>query len=134
MKAYIDGSEKGLYGYLIRPGEKLKLVKDHPMTNNQAEWLALLTLLLDLEEETTIQVYSDSQIVVNQLKGEWETKNETLKHMKKIALMIIQTKNLNVRITWVRRNLNPFGKHLEKLLKEEKKKRKKLREKLQTRY
>lgn len=77
MRAYIDGSSSGVYGYLITTPEQIqKVITDHPMTNNQAEWLALLSLLMDLEPNTKILIYSDSQIVVNQLTGLWETKNE----------------------------------------------------------
>lgn len=128
MKAYIDGSSNGLYGYLLN--EKQKTVKDYPMTNNQAEWLALLTLLMDLDPNTKINIYSDSQIVVNQFSGEWETKNETLKHLKEVCFLIVKTKRLKITMHWVPRERNPYGKILEKIIAKERKKRKKFREKV----
>ena len=127
MKAYVDGSSLGMYGYIL--GKKTKIVKDHPMTNNQAEWMAVLTLLMDLEQSTAITIYSDSQIVVNQLKGEWETRNPMMKHMKEVCLQVIVVKQLKINIIWVPRKDNLCGKHLEKLLRRIRKKRKKLRSK-----
>ena len=125
MRAYIDGSSKGIYGYVITTnGGNRKTVRDHPMTNNQAEWLALLVLLMELENNTEITILSDSQIVVNQFTSTWETKNETLKHLKEVCLLIARTKRLKVNIGWVPRNENVYGKYLEKLVKNGKKKKK----------
>ena len=123
MRAYIDGSSKGLYGYKLR--NELKLLRDYPMSNNQAEWLALLYLLMDLEPDTKITIFSDSQIVVNQYAGLWETKDETLKHLKEVCRLVVELKRLKISLKWVCRKENEFGKYLEKLLVKERRKRKK---------
>jgi len=128
MRAFIDGSSMGLYGYLLMPSKKLKVVEDHPCTNNVAEWLALLTLLMDLKIDTQIKVYSDSQIVVNQLTDNWKTEDEELKHLKEVCKMLIETKKLKIDIVWIPRNSNAFGKHLDKLLSQARRRRKKLKE------
>lgn len=129
MKVYIDGSSTGLYGYLFLNGKK-KVVQDYPMTNNQAEWLALLILLMDLEPNSKVSVYSDSQIVVHQYTGEWETKNETLKHLKEVCHLVANIKKLKITLHWVPRGKNSFGKLLAKIVAKNKKKRKKLSEKI----
>lgn len=133
MRAYIDGSSKGMYGYCIPEKKKLRVINDYPMTNNQAEWLALIALLMDLEMYTQIRVLSDSQIVVNQLQETWETRNGELLYLKKVCQQIIETKELKVTMIWIPRNKNLFGKHLERIVKDERKKRKKI-QKLQKEY
>lgn len=131
IKAYVDGSSSGMYGYeIIDPEPKRRIMNDYPLTNNQAEWLALLLLLMDLEPHTEIEVYSDSQIVVNQLVGNWETRNDLLKNLKAVCLLVIETKKLKVSLSWIPRKENLFGKYLEKLLRNERKKRNKLQEKI----
>ncbi|GAE35745.1 conserved domain protein [Halalkalibacter akibai JCM 9157] len=87
VKAYIDGgfeketknSGVGLAIYYkqnhknwrLRFNDTLELLED----NNEAEYAALYLLLRQLEElgvhHQTIQVYSDSMVVVNQASGEW---------------------------------------------------------------
>ena len=130
MEAYIDGSSIGMYGYYIPSKKKKRVVYDQPLTNNQAEWLALVVLLLDALPGECITVYSDSQIVVNQLLGEWDTKNETLVAYRKISYILIHTKDLKVGINWIPREENKFGHHLEKLLKEKKARRKIIKKKI----
>lgn len=50
-------------------------------TNNQAEYEALLRALEDVEpdRETEIEVFSDSELMVKQLNGEYRVRNEGLK-------------------------------------------------------
>lgn len=133
MKAFIDGSSNGLYGYLLENG-KMKIVKDYPLSNNQAEWLALLTLIIDLEPNTEIQVFSDSQIVVNQFTEEWETRNETLKHLKGVCQLVVKIKKLKISLNWIPRIENKFGKVLEKKVRKARKNRQNLRKKWNRRY
>jgi ribonuclease HI len=51
------------------------------MTNNQAEYEALLHALAAaaLDRDTEIEVYSDSELLVRQLNGEYRVKDEGLK-------------------------------------------------------
>lgn len=50
-------------------------------TNNQAEYEALLRALEEVgpDRETEIEVFSDSELMVRQLNGEYRVKNEGLK-------------------------------------------------------
>lgn len=50
-------------------------------TNNQAEYEALLRALEEVapDADTEIEVYSDSELMVKQLNGEYRVKNEGLK-------------------------------------------------------
>lgn len=134
MKAYIDGSGKGIkgksmYGYQIREGER-RLLHDWDLTNNQTEWLALITLLIDLKPFTSIEIYSDSELVINQFNGSSKTKDETLRCLKSIAQTLVETKKLEIHLKKIDREKNPFGKYIESLLRKERRKRKKLRERI----
>lgn len=50
-------------------------------TNNQAEYLALIASLREAHRQniTHLSVFSDSQLMVNQVNGEWEVKDGRLK-------------------------------------------------------
>ncbi|XP_071918949.1 uncharacterized protein [Coffea arabica] len=77
-----EGSGAGLL--LISPtGEELTyaLRLDFPASNNEAEYEALLTGLRIAHQMgiTAIQVRSDSQLVVLQVLGEYEAKDEVMK-------------------------------------------------------
>nr|XP_027060996.1 uncharacterized protein LOC113687629 [Coffea arabica] len=77
-----EGSRTGLL--LTSPtGEELTyaLRFDFPASNNEAEYEALLTGLRIAHQMgvTAIKVRSDSQLVVNQIRGEYETKEDVMK-------------------------------------------------------
>jgi len=129
MKAYIDGSSLGIYGYLLSDGTK-KIFRDYNLTNNQAEWLSLLTLLIDLKPNTNVTIYTDSSIVANQFNKNWTTVNRTLKHLKEICYQVIKIKGLSVNVIWIPRKENKFGEILDRILNRERRKRQKLRARL----
>lgn len=129
-KAWIDGSSNGRYGYLLEDGTQ-RIVEDYPMTNNEAEWLALLLLLTDLKAGTEIDVFSDSQIVVNQFSGEWQTNEENLQYLRGVCKLFTEIKNLDIILTWIPRDKNPMGKELDRIINRERRARAKRRERLE---
>jgi len=132
--AYIDGSGLGMYGYCM-PKEKIRvLTMDHPMTNNRAEYLALYRLLLDADFNSKLDVKSDSQLVVNQFRGEWKTNNSELKRIGNLCKQIVRLKNLDINISWVPRELNTFGKFLDREKEKKKRQRKRLYKMLERGY
>jgi len=51
-------------------------------TNNQAEYLALLIALDEIEKidgESEFQIFSDSQLLVSQMNGKWRVKDPSIK-------------------------------------------------------
>jgi len=100
MKAeiYSDGACRGNpgkagIGIIIKQGEKILLeVSDYinHTTNNIAEYMAFIraleeALILGITEVTS---YADSELMVRQIKGEYQVKNEGLKPL------FIQAKSL----------------------------------------
>ena len=51
---------------------------DFPTTNNEAEYEALVAGL-DLARATSIVIYCDSQVITNQVNGDYECKGEMMK-------------------------------------------------------
>lgn len=62
-------------------------------TNNQAEYQALILALEEAmkQDAEEIQVYSDSELMVRQIKGQYRVKNGGLKELFKIVLRKLQT-------------------------------------------
>ena len=68
-------------------------------TNNQAEYMTLIaglrSILFDCRAlgidplETTLEVFSDSQLVVNQVNGRWKMKNAELRKLQAEATKLL---------------------------------------------
>ncbi|XP_073290494.1 uncharacterized protein [Primulina huaijiensis] len=94
-RVFVDGASNlsgcGVGVILIAPsGEKIKLALriDSRVTNNEAEYEAVLAGLQVAREveATRVIIYSDSQLVAQQIKGTYEAKNE--KMLKYLRLII----------------------------------------------
>ncbi len=80
-------------------------------TNNQAEYQAIIIALENTKKFTKgdISIYSDSELVIKQLNGEYQVKNPQLKvlyqKVKKKSLAFSSTKFLHVPRTnlWIRK-------------------------------
>ncbi|MBU0586081.1 ribonuclease HI family protein [Candidatus Micrarchaeota archaeon] len=83
-------------------------------TNNIAEYSAVLRALETAKElnETEIEIRSDSQLIVKQLKGEYKVKLPHLKELKRKILSI--SKEMNVNYKWIPREQNAKADELSK--------------------
>ena len=122
-EAWVDGSSTGMYGYYLMPEKETFIIKDQPITNNQAEWLALYALILDLPQAWKGTVYSDSLLVVNQFRGQYKIKNPELLRIRDLSKTLCFQKELKLNVVWVPRELNIVGKKLDRELAKERKKR-----------
>ena len=118
---YIDGSSTGKYGYYIPETDQMKIVRDEPMTNNQAEYMALLALVMDLENGSIVLVKTDSQLLYHQYQDEWKNKDSELCRLKGVIKSIVKTKEIDLEMEWTPREQNLFGKKLDKAKNREKK-------------
>jgi len=132
--AYIDGSGKGMYGYSIPKRDIKVITKDFPMTNNKAEYLALYRLLIDVDYDAKLDVKSDSQLVVNQFREKWKTRNTELRRIGNLCKKLVKLKRLDIEISWVPRERNHFGKFLDKEKERMNKKQKRITIKYQRGY
>lgn len=116
-KVYIDGSSEGFYGYIIDGEEPVIFHEPDELTNNQAEWLALYSLVVSLPVGWEGVVYSDSQLVVCQFKGEYQINAFHLKQIHDLVKHICKAKNLSLELVWIPREENILGRILDKYVK-----------------
>lgn len=113
-----DGGSKGNPGLgygsykIFYQGEEFagqQLTFDHlgtAITNNQAEYMTLIHALERLAidragklKETTVEVRGDSLLVINQVKGTWQVKNEGLRPLRQRARSLIENFG-SFSLTW----------------------------------
>ena len=114
ISVYVDGSggANSGYGYFVKETGKSFYEKKPDLTNNQAEYMAIISALnkyVDSDEE--IIIFSDSKNTVNQLNHEFAINNEQLRNLAREAWSIIG-KFSNLSIVWVPRKENLAGKML----------------------
>ena len=124
MKARLstDGGARGnpgpaAYGYVLETDDGTVLAAHGETigvaTNNVAEYRALLAGLakaLDLGVDE-VEVVSDSELVVKQMRGEYKVKNEALRELSEQALELARELR-SVRYTAVRREHNELADQL----------------------
>ena len=114
VSVYVDGSggSDGGYGYFVKETGESFYEKKPEITNNQAEYLAIISALkkfVDTDDEITI--FSDSKNTVNQLNHEFAINNEKLRDLARESWLIIG-KFSNLSIVWIPRKENLAGKML----------------------
>ena len=115
IEVYIDGASRGNPGESgvgvvidFGSGEKKEIKKYLGIgTNNQAEYKALITALENLKKysEEEISIFTDSQLIANQINGLWKVKDSDL------SKLFIKAKNYlkkfkKITITHIRREKN----------------------------
>ena len=114
IRIYVDGGggTNSGYGYYIKETGESFYEKKPDITNNQAEYMAIIAALekfVGTDDEVTI--YSDSKNTVSQLNHEFAINNEQLKQLAREAWPII-AKYSKLKITWIPRKENLAGKML----------------------
>jgi len=114
LKIYIDGSCRanklsgiGVYA-VLQDSVMFTLSRTVPVkTNNQAEYMALLIALDEADRLNFdyVEVYCDSKLVVEQVKGNWRINDEVLKDLHYQA--IDSSKDfVSFNIKWIPRHKN----------------------------
>ena len=113
LVVYIDGSGDGRYAFVAeKNGEifKIGVFRKIGITNNQAEYLALIEVLKRFPKQDLL-IYSDSRLLVNQMNFEYKVKNKILRLLASEAWK--RMKGRRVAIRWIPRRNNKAGKLLE---------------------
>jgi len=116
FEVYTDGLAEpnpglGTYGYVIyRGGERVHSghgVVGREVTNNYAEYVCLIKALERLEQHRNeeIVVYSDSKLLVNQMKGRWRFKKGAYGE-KYLEAKRLAEKFARLRFEWIPREKN----------------------------
>ncbi len=122
VDVYVDGGARGNPGpagggfAVFRGGEKLLEGSEFygEKTNNQAEYLALRTALREVFNrfpDSSIHCFMDSQLVVEQMNGNYKVKNENIRPIfEEVQRIAGQFKNF--RIKHVERGQNKLADKL----------------------
>ena len=116
MKVFVDANPTTTC-YVVIPldGRKVTIIKelDKKHTNNEAEYLAVMSAMEDLNGD--LEIYSDSQLVVNQLNHIWGIKEPRLRELAARVWHLDSHRNISSEHTtynWVSRKNNLAGKVL----------------------
>jgi len=114
ISVYVDGSggpDSG-YGYFVKETGESFYEKKPNLTNNQAEYLAIIAALKKFENvDDEIIIFSDSKNTVNQLNHEFAINNEQLRELAQESWTLMG-KFPNLTIKWIPRKENLAGKML----------------------
>lgn len=115
ISVYVDGSggPNSGYGFFVKESGKSYYEKKPDLTNNQAEYHAIISALKEFENQAgdEITIYSDSKNTVYQLNHDFAINNEVLRDLARQAWVIIR-KYSNLKIRWIPRTENIAGKML----------------------
>ena len=114
ISVYVDGSggSNGGFGFFVKETGESFYVKKPDITNNQAEYLAIISALKKfVDTNNEIIICSDSKNTVNQLNHEFAINNEKLRDLARESWLIIG-KFSNLSIVWIPRKENLAGKML----------------------
>jgi len=119
---YVDGSgsPRGGFGWLVKETGESHYEKRDNVTNNQAEYMAIISAVLHARSRSgeppydDVVIYSDSQNTVKQLNHEHVINNEALRELARQCWSEIagfgDSRRPDVR--WISRKENPAGKML----------------------
>lgn len=104
-----DGTGSGFAWLRGSTGEK-KVFRQQGLTNNQAEYRAILAALEALPPRAEVEILTDSQNTCFQLKGVYRIRDPRLGELHAQIYELITKKRLDVVFTWIPRSLNLAGK------------------------
>lgn len=114
LSIFVDGSG-GLnsgFGFFIKETGESFYKKEPNITNNQAEYMAIISALKKFTGTTDeIVIYSDSKNTVSQLNHEFAINNDQLRTLARETWDLV-AKFPNLKINWIPRNQNLAGKML----------------------
>lgn len=109
MKIYVDGSGEGKYAFVVEEPRDVKIFEKKNITNNEAEYLAVIEALRNFSERE-IDILSDSKLIVDQLNMKSAIKEDRLRKLAQEVWNL--AKGRNVKFIWIPRNENKAGKVL----------------------
>lgn len=116
LHVYVDGSgpPKSQYGYYIDELNRARLFRKENITNNQAEFLAIIEALSDqdVQNARNVTIYSDSKNTVMQLNHEYAINDDTLRELAMKCWDLLSKYSIKLKFEWIERKKNKAGKML----------------------
>jgi ribonuclease HI len=106
-----DGKGSG-FAWVNTTTQEKKIESIPNLTNNVAEYRAVISALKSLRKGSVANIFTDSTLVVGQLRGEYRIRDSKLEKLAIEVKTIVDQKGLTVTFTWVRRQDNLAGKLL----------------------
>lgn len=114
-KIWLDGGSKGnalgygsyLFLNLENQKHSIKKIKHGKgLTNNDAEWLTLISVLemLQQAENAEVELFMDSKLIINQFNGRWKCKNARMIDYRTKAWELrkkLDAKNIELKLDWI---------------------------------
>ena len=82
------------------------------LTNNQAEYRAVLSALSALPDHCSVLILTDSQLVWSQVVGNYRVRHPELLELLTQIRSLVKKKELKLDLQWIRREQNLAGKLL----------------------
>ena len=114
LVVYVDGrgGVSSGYGYFTPSTGESDYVEESGLTNNQAEYTAILAALKRYANDgPPLTIFSDSQVVVSQINHHYAIRNDKLRGLARQVWNIMQ-KYEAVTVSWIPRRKNLAGKML----------------------
>jgi len=114
ISIYVDGSggDNSGYGFYVKETGESFYEKKTNITNNQAEYLAIIAALKFVKsKDDEVVIYSDSKNTIAQLNHENAINNDQLRSLAREAWELI-AKVSKIKLTWITRKENLAGKML----------------------
>lgn len=106
-----DGKGSGLASIQPNSGEQ-HIEQIDGLTNNQAEYRALISALAALPNGSSAQIFTDSQLMWSQVIGKYRVHHPELADLLLKVRTTVKQKSLNIDLKWVPRHRNLAGKLL----------------------
>ena len=115
--ADLNSKTAGIGGVIYKDNDELFTFSEylHDSTNNEAEYTALIRGLEYLIKMNllNVEIFSDSELVVKQISGEYKVKNSRMQKLNKTAMNLLDELE-HWTITHVLREKNEVADHLAK--------------------
>jgi ribonuclease HI len=104
-----DGKGSGFAWFRRDTGQK-KIVREDGLTNNQAEYRAILAAVETLPTGTKAEILTDSENTCFQLKGIHRVLDPRLADLNSRINFLIEKRQLSIEFIWIPRRENLAGK------------------------
>jgi len=88
----------------------IRVSKEDNLTNNQAEYKAILSAIESVPKSATVEILTDSENTCYQLRGERRVKDPELASLHAKIRAEIEKNRLSVTFTWIPRRDNKAGR------------------------
>ncbi|MGA2647834.1 MAG: reverse transcriptase-like protein [Candidatus Sulfotelmatobacter sp.] len=117
---YVDGAGADVHGkgsgfaWVRKDKEKQRVQWIDGLTNNEAEYWALIDVLRYLARGSHAVIFTDSQLVAYQFSGHYRAHKPQLQLLLSRVNTIICEKRLEIEVRWIPRESNEAGELLER--------------------